>query len=106
MENDAVRGMGSSGAAESRSQTVAPSSRREDREEYAATGMGNKVNHDVERVYMDLERSPFATVDVRYEFHDALVKLGVFPSRDTLYEPLDRREKSRGFGDDDYCPEP
>ena len=69
-------------------------------DEYAATGMGGRTRHDVERVDIDLESRPIATIRIRYEFRPELVKLGVFPrSR----QPLERREKARGF---EYCPEP
>jgi hypothetical protein len=69
-------------------------------DEYAATGMGGRTQHDVERVDIDLESRPIATMRIRYEFRPELVKLGVFPrSR----QPLERREKARGF---EYCPEP
>jgi hypothetical protein len=69
-------------------------------DEYAATGMGGRTQHEVERVDIDLESRPIATIRIRYEFRPELVKLGVFPrSR----QPLERREKARGF---EYCPEP
>lgn len=69
-------------------------------DEYAATGMGGRTRHDVEHVDIDLESRPIATIRIRYEFRPELVKLGVFPrSR----QPLERREKARGF---EYCPEP
>jgi hypothetical protein len=69
-------------------------------DDYAATGMGDRTRHDVERVNIDLEREPIASVRIRYEFRPQLVRLGVIgKSRD----PLERREKARGF---EYCPEP
>lgn len=64
-------------------------------DEYAATGMGRRTRHEVEEVAIDLERSPIASVAIRYEFRPQLVKLGVFER-----EPLERRERARGF-----CPE-
>jgi hypothetical protein len=85
----------------------APDSIRPSQPEYAATGIGNRVSHEVERVYLDLEDSPFATVELRYEFRSALIRLGVFPSSPPPpRDPLNRREKSRGFSDGEYCPEP
>ena len=69
-------------------------------DEYAATGMGGRTRHDVERVDIDLESRPIATIRIRYEFRPQLVKLGVFPKS---RHPLERREKARGF---EYCPEP
>jgi hypothetical protein len=92
-------------AKSSKAQIESSDASRAAQPEYAATGMGNKVNHEVERIYLDLEDTPFATIDMRYEFRPILVKLGVFPlppSRD----PLARREKARGFSDGEYCPEP
>ena len=69
-------------------------------DDYAATGMGDRTQHDVTRVDIDLEPRPIASVRIRYEFRPQLVKLGVLPR---VREPLDRREKARGF---EYCPEP
>jgi hypothetical protein len=73
--------------------------------EYAATGIGGRVNHDVQRVYLNLEDRPFATVDLRYEFRPILVRLGVIP-RPITGNPLVRRERARGFSEDSFCPEP
>ena len=75
-------------------------------EEYAATGIGRSVGNDVWRVEMDLESHPAADVTIRYEFRDALVRLGVLPR---AYPPLDalrRRERARGFEDGSFSPEP
>ena len=69
-------------------------------DDYAATGMGDRTRHDVDRVHIDLERTPILSVRIRYEFRPQLVKLGVFPKS---HAPLDRREKARGF---EYCPVP
>ncbi len=65
-------------------------------DDYAATGMGRRTDHAVEEVDIDLERQPMATIAIRYEFHPQLVKLGVLDHVD----PLERRERARGF-----CPE-
>ncbi len=73
--------------------------------EYAATGIGKRIQHEVETIYMELEDHPFATLNLRYEFRPELVRLGVLSplmSRD----PLIRREHARGFRDSAYCPEP
>ena len=72
------------------------------REEYAATGIGRHTDHRVEQVYLDLERTPVATMDLRYEFRSQLVKLGVLPPAP---DQLTRRERARGF-EKGYCPEP
>jgi hypothetical protein len=73
--------------------------------EYAATGIGDRVGHKVQRVYLDLEERPFATIDLRYEFRPMLVRLGVIPPKITE-DPLLRREKAKGFREDVFCPEP
>ena len=73
--------------------------------DYAATGIGDRMRHEVQWVHMDLEDRPFAAVRLRYEFRPALVKLGVFPPMSTD-DPLTRRQHARGFRDADYCPEP
>lgn len=69
-------------------------------DEYAATGMGRHTRHEVEQVGIELERTPAASIALRYEFRPQLVKLGVFPPS---YPTLDRRERASGFA---YCPEP
>lgn len=76
-------------------------------DEYAATGIGRSVSNDVWSVEMDLEPQPAAEVTLRYEFRDALVRLGVLP-RDypPRPDPLRRRERARGFEDRQFSPEP
>ncbi|HEV8659796.1 MAG TPA: hypothetical protein VGS96_14390 [Thermoanaerobaculia bacterium] len=68
-------------------------------DDYAATGMGERTGHEVERVDIDLERRPVASVRIRYEFRPQLIKLGVF-----TYDPMQRRERAKGF--ERFCPEP
>lgn len=70
-------------------------------QDYAATGMGDRTRHDVQRVSIDLDPHPIAKARIRYEFRPQLVKLGVL-SLDR--SPLRRRERAQGF--DEYCPEP
>ncbi len=70
-------------------------------DEYAATGIGERTRHDVERVDLELEDRPAAVVRIRYEFREQLVGLGVLP---TATDPLTRREGARGF--EEYCPDP
>jgi hypothetical protein len=65
-------------------------------DEYAATGMGRKTGHAVEQVWLNLEDPPARTVNIRYEFHPQLVRLGVLPPARTD-DPLSRREGARGF---------
>jgi hypothetical protein len=71
--------------------------------EYAATGMGRRTGHAVETVYLDLEETAAASISIRYEFRPQLVRLGVLP-RDVALEPLQRRERARGF-DGGFAPE-
>ena len=78
--------------ASARAESAAADSKAKD--EYAATGMGRRTDHAVQQVWLDLEDAPAATVNIRYEFHTQLVKLGVL--RDTP-DPLARRERARGF---------
>lgn len=75
------------------------------KDEYAATGIGRNVQNDVRWISMDLELSPAATVNVRYEFRPILTRLGVFPP--IPYEdPIYRRQHAKGFRDTGYCPDP
>ena len=65
-------------------------------EDYAATGIGRSVRHDVRWVNMELESHPAGEVAIRYEYYSALLRLGVVPRPREPY-PLYRREDSRGF---------
>ena len=73
-------------------------------DEYAATGIGRRTDHAVRQVHLDLESMPAASISVRYEFREQLVRLGVLPARTADLDPLDRRERARGF--DSFCPDP
>jgi hypothetical protein len=74
-------------------------------EEYAATGIGREVDHRVTRIHFDSEATAAARLELRYEYRDALVKLGVLP-RHPRPDPLDRRERARGFEDSGFAPDP
>jgi hypothetical protein len=74
-------------------------------DEYAATGIGDRTDHAVRRIFMDLEEVPAATLAVRYEFRPQLVRLGVLPPAPGPSDPLVRREGARGF-EPGFCPEP
>jgi hypothetical protein len=78
--------------------------RRDD--DYAATGIGRPVDHSVTWVSMELERRPSAEVTIRYEYRDALYRLGLLPRPRYEDNTLQRRERARGFRDPDFCPEP
>jgi hypothetical protein len=73
-------------------------------DQYAATGIGREVDHQVERVRFDAERSAGASLELRYEYRPALVKLGLLPPVRPS-DPLRRRERSRGF-EPGFAPDP
>jgi len=72
-------------------------------DDFAATGIGREVEHRVREVSFDEEPTAAAVVSMRYEFRDALVRLGVIPPRD---DALARRERARGFRDLRFAPDP
>lgn len=74
-------------------------------EEYAATGIGRRMDHNVYRVHMDLEDYPAATMNIRYEYRAQLARLGIFPPPRPYPDPLARRQQARGF-EQGFCPEP
>ena len=69
-------------------------------DDYAATGMGSRRHHAIERISMDLEKTPVSSIRIRYEFRPQLISLGVLPRHRA---PMDRRESAQGF---EYCPQP
>jgi hypothetical protein len=73
-------------------------------QEYAATGMGERTGHAVTEVWLDLEEAPAQTVNIRYEYRQQLVRLGILPAT-TIADPLQRRERARGF-EPGFSPEP
>lgn len=75
-------------------------------DEYAATGIGRSVRHDVRWVNMDLDSRPAAEVTLRYEYYPALVRLGILPRQYDRPDSLRRREGARGFEDRRFSPEP
>ena len=76
-----------------------------DQPEYAATGIGGRVRHEVQYVHLDLEDRPFATINLRYEYRPILVRLGIIPPK-ISEDPLSRRERAKGFRENEFCPEP
>jgi hypothetical protein len=84
-------------------QESADAARRAD-DEYAATGMGRRTAHPVTEVHLNLEDAPAQSVTIRYEFRPQLVRLGILPPVRTT-DPLQRRERARGF-EPGFCPEP
>jgi len=75
-------------------------------DEYAATGLGRSVRNDVRWVHMDLDSRPAAEVTIRYEYYEALVRLGIMPRPYYHPDPLRRREGATGFEDRRFSPEP
>ena len=75
----------------------------EAKDDLAATGIGREIEHRVRQVEFDGEDSPFSILSVRYEYHDALVRLGVVPAGD---DALARRERARGFVEPGFAPDP
>jgi hypothetical protein len=71
-------------------------------DEHAATGIGREVGHEVREVRFEAESSAAAVLDIRYEYRDALVRLGVLPRSG---DPLARREDARGFTDSGFAPD-
>lgn len=94
----------SAGAAQSKSGEVAASPRADD--DYAATGIGRNVHNDVRWVNLDLQSRPAGEVTIRYEYHDALVRLGIIPRYYPRPDALRRRERSTGFENRGFSPEP
>jgi len=72
----------------------------------AATGIGQETSHPVREVAFDSEDSPSAVLEVRYEYRDALVRLGVVPANDRCEGSLARRERARGFEETGFAKDP
>ena len=90
--DESARAQAQQPAADPRSESTV---KRED-EELAATGMGRRTDHVVTQVRLNLEDVPAHTVNIRYEFRPQLVQLGILPAA-PLHDPLQRRERARGF---------
>ena len=73
-------------------------------DEYAATGIGRRTEHPVRQVSIDLEETPAASVELRYEYRAQLVRLGILPDGRPGADPLARRERSQGFSGG-FCPD-
>lgn len=80
--------------------------RPEPDDDYAATGIGRDVRNDVRWVNLELESRPVSSVAIRYEYHAALVRLGILPRPYPERYPLERRERATGFRDRQFSPEP
>jgi hypothetical protein len=75
-------------------------------DDLAATGIGQETGHPVREVFFDSEDSPTAVLELRYEYRDSLVRLGVLPVDDRCCDSLSRRERARGFQEPGFAPDP
>jgi hypothetical protein len=75
-------------------------------DDFAATGIGEETSHPVQQVYFDSEEAPAAVLELRYEYRDSLVRLGVLPAFDLYGKALSRREKASGFQEPGFAPDP
>lgn len=100
-------GAGAANSAPGRPAAEAPAQAKAQAEaaDYAATGMGGRIDHAVTEVSLDLEPVPAFSVAIRYEYRAELVRLGVVPREDERDGALDRRERAKGFAPG-FCPEP
>lgn len=80
--------------------------RRMPDEDYAATGIGRSVHNDVRWVHMDLDSRAAGQVTIRYEYYQALVRLGIVPRPYHPRDTLTNRERATGFEDRRFSPEP
>jgi hypothetical protein len=76
------------------------------KDEYAATGTGDRFAHPVERVSLELDPTACASFSIRYEFRPALVRLGILTQPKPWIDPLERRDRAHGFDDMTFCPDP
>ncbi len=88
-------------SAEARSQAAGKAAA----DDLAATGIGRRVDHRVQRVQLELEDRPATRLRLRYEYRPQLVHLGVLPSPEEE-RALVRRERASGFGDFEFAPDP
>jgi len=75
-------------------------------DDFAATGIGEETSHPVQQVSFDSEESPTAVLELRYEYRESLIRLGVLPAFDPYGESLSRRERARGFQEPGFAPDP
>ena len=75
-------------------------------DDLAATGIGQKTSHPVQEVFFDSEDSPSAVLELRYEYRDSLIRLGVLPAFDPCGDALSRRERAQGFENPGFAPDP
>lgn len=100
--------MGQAGGAEAEGRILPrhPDDLPKKSDDLAATGIGQETSHPVREVFFDSEDSPTAVLDLRYEYRDSLVRLGVLPVDDRCCDSLSRRERARGFQESGFAPDP
>ena len=76
--------------------------RYEEKDGYAATGIGERTSNPVQWVRFEEDPTPAARIALRYEFRRELVRLGVL-SRGG--DDLSSREHATGFSRE-YAPDP
>jgi hypothetical protein len=96
---EAMQKDSTSGESRMRSQPATPS-------DLAATGIGSETSHPVVQVFFDSEDAPAAVLELRYEYHAGLVRLGVLPEDGLCTDSLTRRERARGFEEPQFAPDP
>jgi len=96
---------GRAGEASAKGRSEMPASAAPASADYAATGMGRRIDHAVSEVALDLEDAPALSVAIRYEYGPELVRLGVLPPAPPVDLALDRRERATGFAPG-FCPDP
>jgi hypothetical protein len=72
----------------------------------AATGIGTETSHPVRQIFFDNEDSPATVLELRYEYHASLVRLGVLPEDGRCPDSLTRRERAKGFEEPGFAPDP
>jgi hypothetical protein len=76
-------------------------------DDLAATGIGREIGHAVREIDFRTESRPALLLEMRYEYHDALVRLGVLPLAYARHQdPLSRRERAHGFEGLEFAPDP
>lgn len=73
------------------------------RDEQAATGIGRDMRHDVQWIDVDLEERSTATVTIRYEYRDSLVRMGLRPRDNSQIVVKPKRDSVTNRR---YAPEP
>ena len=97
-----VRVRGEAPSAKPSTSARAETPARRESDTFAATGIGARTDFSVEWIAFDQEPQPAATLALRYEFREQLVRLGVLPREQ---EGLFAREHARGFAPE-YAPDP